>query len=118
MKNIYKYTLIILVGIFLLVFQGCNDWLDINEDPNNPTDVPLNQILPTIQVDVAGAVGMATGGLSHYTSLYMHQITERGNSQNDYAFNGDDFGVSIPWALLYPRALTDIREVIRKGVEE
>jgi hypothetical protein len=118
MKNIYKYALIVMMGISMLLLPGCKDWLDINEDPNNPTDVPLNQILPTIQIDVAGAVGMATGGLSHFTSLYTHQITERGVSQNDYAFNGGDFGVTIPWALLYPRALTDIREVIRKGEEE
>ena len=118
MKNIYKYTLTILAGISLLVLPGCKDWLDINEDPNNPTDVPLNQIFPTVQVDIAGAVGMTVGGLSHFTSLYTHQITERGNSQNDYAFNGADFGVTIPWALLYPRALTDIQKVIEKGETE
>jgi len=118
MKNIYKYTLMMFVGVSLMVLPGCKDWLDINEDPNNPTDVPLNQILPTIQVDIAGAVGMATGGLSHFTSLYTHQITERGNSQNDYAFNGSDFGVTIPWALVYPRALTDIGKVIEKGEAE
>lgn len=118
MKNIYKYTLMMMVGITLLVLPGCKDWLDINEDPNNPTDVPLNQIFPTIQVDIAGSVGISTGGLSHFTSLYTHQITERGNSQNDYAFNGADFGVTIPWALLYPRALTDIQKVIEKGEAE
>jgi len=118
MKNIYRYTLSMIVGISLAVLPGCKDWLDINEDPNNPTDVPLNQIFPTVQVDIAGAVGMSTGGLSHFTSLYTHQITERGNSHNDYAFNGADFGVTIPWSLLYPRALTDIQKVIEKGEAE
>lgn len=118
MKNFNKYILTFITGFALLAFSGCNDFLDINEDPNNPTDAPLNQILPTIQVDVAGAVGMTTGGAGNYTSLYMHQMVQRGNSQNDYGFNGGDFGVGIPWAILYPRALTDIREVIQKGTEE
>ncbi|MBR9997789.1 MAG: SusD/RagB family nutrient-binding outer membrane lipoprotein [Cyclobacteriaceae bacterium] len=118
MKKLYKYIVLMLIGFSVLILPGCNDWLDINEDPNNPTDVPLNQILPTIQVDVAGAVGMSVGGLSHFTSLYTHQITERGNSQNDYAFNGSDFGVTIPWSLFYPRALTDISKVIEKGTEQ
>jgi hypothetical protein len=117
MKHINKYILTMFFGFSLLVLPGCNDWLDINEDPNFPVEVPLNQVLPTIQVDIAGAIGMTTGGLSHFTSLYTHQITERGTSQNDYAFNGSDFGVSIPWALSYPRALTDIQKVIEEGTE-
>lgn len=117
MKNIFKYILTFFVGSSMLVLGGCSNWFDINDDPNNPTDAPLNQLLPTIENDIAGAVSMSTGGLSNYTSLYMHQMVQRGTSQNDYGFNGDDFGVTVPWGILYPRTLTDIRQVIAKGEE-
>lgn len=117
MKSVNKIIYSLLFGLSLMVFAGCESWFDINEDPNNPVDVPLNQILPTIQIDIAGAVGATTGGLSDFAALYTHQTVQRGTSQNDYGFKGDDFGVTTPWNLLYPRALTDIREVIRKGEE-
>ena len=69
MKNFNKYILVAIISCSLVVLPGCNDWLDINEDPNFPVDVPLNQILPTVQVDIAGAIGMSAGGLSHFASL-------------------------------------------------
>lgn len=118
MKNIRKYIVAMSLGLIAVFFSGCENWLDINTDPNYPTTVPLNQLLPTVQVDVAGAVGMSTGGISGFGSLYMHQTVQRGTSQNDYGFKGDDFGVLTPWQILYPRALTDIQEIIRMGEEE
>lgn len=117
MKKIIKLLYILTVGCMLTVFSGCSDWLDINEDPNNPTDVPLNQLMVSVQVNAAGAVGLSTGGLGNYCALYTHQLVQRGISQNDYAFNGNDFGVSTPWYLIYPQALTDIKKMIEKGEE-
>jgi hypothetical protein len=116
MKRIRIFLTTILVGI-AIVFTGCSEWLDINEDPNNPTDVPLNQLMVSAQVNVAGAVGLSTGGIGNYTALYTHHLVQRGTSQNDYAFNGNDFGVATPWRLIYPWALTDIKKMIEKGTE-
>lgn len=113
MKKFIQYTAIVFSCLVLL--PACKDFLDINEDPNNPTEARLNQLLPSICVDVAGAMGSATGGLGNFTSLYVHHTVQRGSSQNDYAFRGDDFGVATPWDILYSRALTDIRELIALG---
>lgn len=117
MNSILKYTGTFLLGLVLFTYSGCSSWLDINEDPNNPTEVPLNQILPTVQVDIAGSVGMSAGGLSNYASLYTHQLVQRGQANNDYGFNGTSFGVTTPWRIVYERALTDIREILRIGAE-
>jgi hypothetical protein len=118
MKRILKYIGAFVLGILLLTYSGCSSWLDINEDPNNPTEVPLNQIMPTVQIDIAGTVGMSTGGLSNFASLYMHQTVQRGQANNDYGFTGSNFGVTTPWRIVYERALTDIREIIRIGGED
>lgn len=36
MKSIIKNSVLLLAALSL---GSCNDWLDVNEDPNNPTNV-------------------------------------------------------------------------------
>lgn len=112
-----NYFLTAGIAFAMILFSGCKEFLDINEDPNNPTDIPLNQLLPTVQVDIAGAFGNSVGGLSAETSFMMHQFLLRGPEQ-DYNITGSDFAILTPWDILYARAFTDIREIVRKGTEE
>ena len=108
MKNIK----LVILTFAILGMAACSDFLDINEDPNNPTTARINQLFPSIMLDISGAMGMTSGSFGDFTSLYVHQTVQRGTNQNDYGFNGSDFGVTLPWNLIYTRALTDIREVI------
>ncbi len=103
--------------IGLISLASCSDFLDINEDPNNPSDAKLSNILPSVQINLAGAMGASAGGLGNFTSLYMHQNTQRGVEQNDYAFRGDDFGVSTPWRLFNTFALNDLEQLLDKAQE-
>lgn len=91
------------------------DFLDINDDPNNPLDVSLELLLPSTQLDMAGALGTSGGGLSRVTSIYMHHWVERRPTLNDYALSGSDFGVTAPWLVLYTRTLADIETIIQKA---
>lgn len=105
-------TVIAMLGVF-----GCGkDFLDINDDPNNPLDVSLELLLPSAQLDMAGALGTSGGGLSQVTMSYMHQTVQRSN-QNDYGIQGVDFGVTAPWLTMYTRSLADIETIIKKSVE-
>jgi hypothetical protein len=112
MKLRYVKILILTAGFNML---ACDSFLNINEDPNNPTSARLNQLLPSTQVDIAGALGFSTGGLSQITSSYMHQTVQRGFNINDYGITGDDFGVITPWNLLYTFALQDMEIIIKDG---
>jgi hypothetical protein len=94
-----------------------SDFLDINEDPNNPTDVSLELLLPSAQLDLAGTMGTNGGGLSYITTVYMSQWVERRPTTNDYAIQGANFGNTAPWLVLYTRALADIEIIIQKGTE-
>lgn len=107
----------LVVLLLLLSMASCSEFLDINEDPNNPTAVPLNQLLPSTQLDISNAVGTSSGGLSSITMSYMHQIVQRGN-HNDYGVTGGDFGVVVPWNNFYTKALTDLKVIIDQGTEE
>ena len=108
MKKSFKY--IILAGLAL--FSSCEEFLDINTDPNNPSEAPISLLLPNIQVETGEYMGMATHGLSNITSTYMHQLVQRGVEENDYGFRGSTFGVSAPWTQLYLSPLTDIEGLI------
>ncbi|WP_447638009.1 SusD/RagB family nutrient-binding outer membrane lipoprotein [Flavobacterium microcysteis] len=47
MKNIFKKSSLLVASFFLLV--SCSDYLDINEDPNNPTNVKPELLLANAQ---------------------------------------------------------------------
>lgn len=106
----------ILAAFFCIGLLSCEkDFLDINDDPNNPLDVSLDLLLPSTQLDMAGALGTNGGGLTATTATYMHQWVQRGNTINDYAIQGSDFGVTAPWLIMYTRALADLEIIIEKG---
>src|SRR5436190_5721657 len=116
MKSRFNKILIVFATLTLLSCEG--DFLDINDDPNNPLDATLQLLLPSSQLDMAGALGTASGGLSQITMTYMHQTVQRSSGQNDYAIQGVDFGVTAPWLTLYSRSLADIEIMIKKANEQ
>ncbi|EMR01156.1 SusD/RagB family nutrient-binding outer membrane lipoprotein [Cesiribacter andamanensis] len=111
------FTYVLSAGL-LFASTSCEDFLDINVDPNNPADVPLAQLLPTTQVTTARSVGLSSRGLSNITSMYMHQLVQRGTEVNDYAFSGTTFGVTAPWNTLYLATLTDLKVMKEKAEAE
>ncbi|UII27082.1 SusD/RagB family nutrient-binding outer membrane lipoprotein [Fulvivirga maritima] len=105
MKRYKLYFLLIIIT----ALNGCGDFLDINEDPNNPgiDNAPASLLLSGVQVDMSESLGMQVGGLGQITSLYMHQIVRRG-SLNDYGVSGNDGGITNPWDNLFANVLTDV----------
>ena len=114
-NNTIKYIVSIALASILIILSGCEEWLDINDDPNNPTSVPVSQLLATVEVDLAGSLGISIGGLSGYTSASVHHMFQRGNTHQFYDLQGTDFEVVTPWNIMYARLLTDIREIIALG---
>ena len=113
MKNIF-IKIVMMSGV-LLYMSSCDDFLNINEDPNNPITAPLSQLLTSVQVDAGGALGNSIGGLSAIPQAYMHQVFQRGTTEQDYAVNGSDFEVITAWNILYTRALMDNELIISQA---
>lgn len=116
MKNfknkIVKGSLILLI----IGFSGCDDFLSINTDPNNPLDARLDQVLPVTQTVIFEALGNGGGGMSDVLSQFVHQTVQRGQS-NFYFFAGNEFNISQAWPNLYAGALQDIEIMIGKAEE-
>jgi hypothetical protein len=114
-SKLYK---IIAVFVCVTLLSCEKDFLDINDDPNNPLDVSLELLLPSAQLDLAGALGTNGGGLSSITETYMHHWVQRSTNLNDYALQGSDFSVTAPWLILYTRAIADMQIIIDKGTTQ
>ncbi len=101
----------------VLALISCNDFLDINTDPNNPTTAPLNNILPYAEVTMFGSFGIGTAGISELLSVYAHQTVQRGD-YDDYKVQANEFSLESCWDEMYTVALPDINQIIKQATEE
>lgn len=112
MKNIIKILL-----AFMILIAGCTkDYLDVNEDPNNPRDAQLPLLLTNAQWGMGDYLSV-NQGLSNFAAVYMHQITMR-EDPDQYGVTGNSFYTNAPWANLYAGPLQDIELIISKGVAD
>jgi hypothetical protein len=112
------YLKILMLTVFMTVAAGCEKhFLDINIDPNNPSKVPLRQLLTQSQITVANSFGIGNPGLSTPASILVHQTVQRG-SVDAYFVSGDDFQIQTAWQNLYSAALEDLRGIIDQGTND
>jgi hypothetical protein len=118
MKTI-KYRFILIAALLFAILPGCKkDFLDVNDNPNNPTDVDLKFILPSAQAWVAYTVGNQLQVVGGLWSQYWAQ-GPNANQYNDYEryfFNNTD--ADRPWRQLYSGALTDLDALYKKAESE
>lgn len=112
MKSTLKYTL-----ITLLVFSlsSCKDWLDVNDDPDNPTDVAPEFVLPAAQASIIGSVGgdfAIVGGLwsQHWTQAH---VSAQYRTLDSYDLSPDDYDNT--WEEMYAGGLNDFEDVKTKS---
>lgn len=114
----YKFlTHILALGLLFTVSSCDEDKLDeIDTNPNSPTDVPINLLLPQVEVDVAFAV--ANTDVAWYSSVFVQhtagvhaqlQQGDRRTSLNDATL------VNNTWTTIYATTLPDLNQIIEKG---
>ena len=109
MKNILKINVFLLA---LLIFTSCENWLDVNEDLNQPTVGRVDLLLPSAQIHMftylSGYQGASIGAT---LGTVMHQVKASGNSYN---VKPTDHSLNEAWDDVYS-GLQDIEEIIRIG---
>jgi hypothetical protein len=113
MRKLNKYRLLIII-LSIIALTGCD--LDINTDPNNPTEAELSTLLSSSQANMAYVFGNDPGGLNSHAGTVMHHYVQRGLI-NDYGLLGGDFEIVVSWGSLYAGALTDLRVIIDAATE-
>lgn len=115
MKTMKKIKILFLTFLVLGI-SSCDEWLDINTDPNSPTEPSIEQLLPTILYDMADDLSNRYGGIGSLCATYTHQQCTRQN-YDQYGVIGADYPVTTYWQDLYSGPLMDIR-VLNNLAEE
>jgi hypothetical protein len=104
--------------MLLTVATACEDYLDINTDPNNPSDADPNLVFPAGVSSVAFVLGGTWQVLGSFWSQHWTQST----GANQYAVV-DDYNITETYydgeySELYSGALNDLNYVSRRAAEE
>ncbi|RLD53056.1 MAG: hypothetical protein DRI94_01075, partial [Bacteroidetes bacterium] len=101
MKNITKIALgFILISVISLT--SCKKWIDtdINVDPNNPTDVPVSLLLPSIQTEMAYTMmGNDAVRPTNMWLQYFNGASRQSLTQGRYVYKSSD--VNNLWGAAY-----------------
>jgi hypothetical protein len=108
---------IISILTFAVLLSACNTDLDINRDPDSPTDVPLRSQLSSGIAGLIGSEGSYYALIGGFWSQYWTQSTASNQYKNidGYIINSGDF--FFAWSTMYD-ALGDIRNVKKKALEQ
>jgi len=116
----------------LMLFAACKKNLDINADPNNPTDIPESRLLPTAEKGLGDALAISNGavtnigigagvpggvqiaGLSDILSVFMHQTVQR-SELDKYGVVGTSFDVQYSWLSFYQSSVNNLEVIINKA---
>jgi len=111
MKNIKFISFLAIV----LLFAGCQKgWLDINNDPDQPTVAKVDLLLPSAEQRMANDLSIGYQNLGYKAGVYIHQIVTR-ESLDKYGISGGDITF---WDDLYARPIPDLDKIIEIGKEK
>ncbi len=113
-----RYKSIILLFLTILILSCEKDYLDINKDPNNPTDVPAYIMLPAAQLSPTAIFPTRIGII---TGLWSQYFTQNPNSSqwkelDRFLINYSDFDGA--WDELYSGGLNDLHNIKIKAKED
>jgi hypothetical protein len=114
-KNLISAGVALILGVFVV---SCSDYLDINNNPNYPTEATLATLLPS-----AGATTVAQWGYNGQLvgDLWCQYVTQ-GNSTNqynttvNYSLTQDSYNAF--WTNAYANTLPDLKIVLNLAEEQ
>ena len=107
LNKIISFSL--LAGI-ILGFSGCEEYLDINDDPNNPNQAPITGLMANVSLQTGDNV-QSVGAITSFYVQYLASPNEASSTdvQEPVSYNGT-------WRGLYSN-MTDIKVMIQQARE-
>lgn len=93
MKYSSKLLLVSVIAVFMVF--GCSDYLDINDDPNNPTSAPLQGLMTNTTFETARNTNRVAGTTSFFVQ---HSASPNEATSTDIH---DDVSYGGTWSSLY-----------------
>ncbi len=117
MKSLYKSN-IVLMAILVLFFTGCEKWIDtdLNINPDVPSDVPLNLLVPTMEVSMSYQIGgIRAVKTTNIYMQYLNGVARQSYGESNYIMSSTD--VDDLWRRMYYQPMMDATRIIQKAGE-
>ncbi|KAA8478427.1 SusD-like starch-binding protein associating with outer membrane [Arcticibacter tournemirensis] len=112
-KNIFNIKkLLLLILISTVGFTGCKDFLDVNDNPNNPDSADPSLLLPTVEAAVSQIVGNSFQVYGGIWGQYWTQNPTSSQYKSVDQFNLSNTSFDRPWLTLYRSALVNAELII------
>lgn len=110
--------IVLLLMLTSLLIGGCSDWLDVNKDPNVPTDVSTELILPATQASIAVRLGGNLFNISGFFTQYWTQAPEANqyNTVSTYDLRTDF--MDDDYTEYFAGALNDLERIRSKSTAD
>ena len=114
MKKINLYKVVFLLPALMLL--GCEDFLDVNQSPNNPEKVPPSVLLPT---GLVGAAFANANELNRFSSTVMDYTYGAAGSPAAWdIYNTDGANFGNQWRFeIYGGAIVTFKDLIKAADE-
>ncbi|MDG2503931.1 MAG: SusD/RagB family nutrient-binding outer membrane lipoprotein [Flavobacteriaceae bacterium] len=105
--------------ICVLVFTACESFIadDINRDPNNPSVVTLNAVLPSIEIRMMDWYGGQTSRVNSMFSQQTEGVARQWSSFNQYTGMTPTRFVTV-WDIYYEDILIEVNSMIADAQED
>jgi len=118
MKSLYKISITFLV-IFTLLISGCKKVIDpdMNIDPDVPSDVPMNLLIPSMELSMSYQLGGIRAVKT--TNIFMQQLNgvdRQSAGEAKYILGPTD--VDDLWRRMYYQPMMDATRIIQKAEEQ
>lgn len=112
-RNIFstkKWLYLFLIGA--VGFTGCKKFLDVNQNPNNPSSADPTLLLPTAEAALGQAMGNTLQVTGSFYAQYWTQSTfsSQYKTTDRYSLRNSDF--DTPWRILYRNTLINTQLII------
>jgi hypothetical protein len=114
-----RTSIYILIALFLIGFTGCEEWLDVNQNPNDLTESTKELVLTGVTKTYGERQQLGSGFtlLGAWIGYFGHSGGWSGwNNVKSYRIIASDFNGF--WDGPYPSDLTNLRFVEEKGMED
>jgi hypothetical protein len=109
MKKIYILTLCCI----LTVFSGCKKFVDVNQNPNSPTDVSEALILTPLQVSISSS--LFAGNVSNIVLQYMQVMALNQTYPNAGTYLMYNTDINGDWINVYTTELNNLTVLTTKA---
>ncbi len=117
MKN--RFIISALASVAVLGLASCDDYLDINSDPNSPaiSDITPSMLMPGVEMQLAATYGSDLRTIGGYLSQHYSQYFGTSNYLDFSQFQVSATRGGYVYDYAYARVLSNLKDAIEKAEE-